>query len=342
MLNRCAILLLSGKEAAPGGLVKSGTHTDDAVPAGFVAPESYGASGDGSSIDTAAVNSAMGTSSPVWLTGTYRINNTVTLTTARDLWQYGPGFVYEGTQDRDAVTIGVDAAISHCQIQGVRVRSSSQSNWSNNNYVGVHFAGSAKVWFTDIRQVEGFTYGIELEGVGGPYTYGCASVGYVHNCEIGFENDCATGSNWNNDNVFMGGRYVVDSGINTSVDRVGFRHWSSAGGYSQANAIVTHAPVFELDTGGAGNAIAVWSQGYYCVYEGLSIREADIVLQADGGTSSYGRWLLAYCGYTPATLTNAHYNTIGSYSSGNNGLSSHRNWVNTGGNSLGALGATIA
>lgn len=236
------------------GQVKDGTPSDDAVPAGFVNPAvDHGASADGLADDTTELQAALSTDN-VWMAPgeVYNITDTID---AGSLWIANGGVVsYSGAQDRPAITRGNSTRHVY---EGLRIKSASQSGWSNLDYAALRFLNTDQSW-TVFREIDGFTVGFHYTTDGDECAYHMTEFGLVKNCRFGIWRECggSSSSNWINSVNHFFGRYLVESGVNTSVERIGAM-LADFNGFTLSEAfndIGLFWPTFELAGDGSGVA----------------------------------------------------------------------------------------
>jgi hypothetical protein len=297
---------------AVGGAIKDGTPTDDAVPWGFTAPEAHGAAGDGTTDDTAALLTTFAQGQPVWMPARdYRITDTVAVPAGCPaVLCWGGRVIFDRAHDRPALEVGAQtSSTDFITWLGVQVIAQSQSDWSHQDSIGIRF-WNARSGLLRLARIRGFTRGILArpvsDGSNRAFAYQIGHLGAIENCQTGFELD-STGSNgWTNENIFFGGRFVNEAGVNAAQARIGIRCISSTNGYARANNKAFIGPIFELEAS-AAEAVAWHQQNAYNAMVGAAYRDADVLMRRDGtadGTGSHGHYHLAWTGHSP-TLTTA-------------------------------------
>lgn len=169
----------------------------------------YGATGDGSTNDTTALQAAFDAveSGDIILIpkGTYNFNGTLTLD-VNDCHIICVGMLkYTGTGT--AVKIG--KTTTTYRITGnIRVYDHN-NDWAQNT-IGVSIEDIIE---SNIRidRAEGFTKGIKLLGDGNGLTYNQFHLGNIWNCKIGISFEIAN-AGWVNENNFFGGRFAWSAG----------------------------------------------------------------------------------------------------------------------------------
>ena len=136
----------------------------------------------------------------------------------------------------------------------------------------------------DIRidEVSNFRAGLTCRGDATGFAYNTVSLGRLYNCLRGVTLD-ATTAGWCNENLFLGGRFGIQSGLNEGTIRYGVVIWSSDDTYTINNNNVFIKPSFELLSDGYPINIqaGVYNQFYYCRNEGNSAN-----LLTVGGTAT--------------------------------------------------------
>ena len=336
-----------------GGAIKDGTPTDDAVPWGFTAPEAHGAAGDGATDDTAALVTTFAQGQPVWMSARdYRITDTVTIpASCPGVMCWGGRALFDRAHDRPAIELGSQTSSSDfVDLSGLQVIAQSQSDWSNEDSIGVR-CWNSRSWFIRIVRIRGFTRGILArpvsDGSNRAFAYGIGYLGAIENCKIGVELD-STGSNgWTNENIVLGGRFLIEAGVNTAHDRIGIYCLSSTNGYARANNKVFVGPIFELGAAGAaGEAVAWHQENVYNAMYGAAYRDADVLMRRDGtpdGTGSHGHYHLAWTGYSPAALSSADTDRVNGAAANRGSIMGLPNLLNSGASSnLTSCGGVIA
>jgi hypothetical protein len=335
------------------GQVKDGTPSDDAVPWGFTAPEEHGAAGNGSTDDTAALNTAFGQSLPVWISRhDYRITNTVNVpASCPGVWSWGGRVLFDHAHDRPALEIGSQATEANfADYRGLQVIAQSQSNWSNEASSGVRFWNN-RTASIHIARVRGFTRGITARPQTGngvrAFAYHLMQLGSIENSKIGFDLDSTSTSGWTNENIFFGGRFLVESGVNSSTGRIGILCRSTTQSYVRANNKAFIGPIFELGAAAAsGEAVAWYQQHVYNEAVAAAYRDADVLMRRDGtadGTGSHGHYHLAWTGYSPGPLTSSDTDRVNGAAANRGMLLGLPNLMNAGaGANLTDYGGVIA
>jgi hypothetical protein len=223
----------------------------------------YGATGDGTADDTAAIQAAITAATaaygqvlfPVVESG-YKVTSPIEVSGRCDVVMHSP-IIYAGSANTTALTINPSGSVSGDvairRTYEIRVSQSTQADWTNEGSIGVVLRNLNTCNVT-IAQASGFTIGAMLLGDAGGFAYNNLVLGHLNNGKVGLDLNSRTGG-WTNENIFIGGRLGCDSGVNTALTRYGVRI-RSEDGYVQ-NANVFHKPSFELDSALTGGAEAV-------------------------------------------------------------------------------------
>ncbi len=221
--------------------------------------------GDGTTDDTAAIQAAadaaallrrpgFGYQAPSVIlyfppTQAYAVSDTITIAHNISVQQESH-LLYTGAEDEPCLVIGdPDNYGNNVRYQGLSVQRQVQSDWSEagpteeNVGIRIYNVYASKV---DIDLTQGFTVGAQFYGANGKgFAYNTVTLGSHINNKVAVD---ITSSNvgWPNENIFIGGRLTNDSGVNTSVDRIGIRITSRDGTYS-ANNNVFHKPSLEIN-----------------------------------------------------------------------------------------------
>lgn len=216
----------------------------------------FGATGDGTTDDTVALQAwaDSGAKHLILGDGTFNITDTVTIPPTFEVLDFGGGTIsYSGTQDRAALVVGNNAAsLTTAKVKQVKVISATTSNWLDLDYIGVQLYAHR---FCDIQIefVRGFHTGVQCRGDGSGWAYNNVRLGYVVNNKYGINLHSVGGSSgFVNENLFIGGEFQIGSGINDSEDAWGVL-FSTEGGspYLNHNRNVFLKPSFEM-----GNAVS--------------------------------------------------------------------------------------
>lgn len=107
-----------------------------------------------------------------------------------------------------------------------------------------------------IRRLEGFTIGFQALGDNTGWSYNDILLGRLLDNKIHLDIRTSGAGSWNNENLYRGGRFTNNPGVNTSIDRTGVR-FSTNSGYLLHNNNVFLKPSFEMDASISCAAYAV-------------------------------------------------------------------------------------
>lgn len=244
--------------------------------------ENYGATGDGSTDDTTALqNWANGGATSLYLgPGTYRITDTLTIPHGWKELNFGGGeIVYDGPQDRAAIVFGSTTTDSAgANIIGLRVESATQSDWTDADYTGVVMY-NMRYGDYQLTKVDGFTTGVDMRAHDAGFGYNTIRLGHISNNEYGVRLYGSSGAaGFPNENFFLGGRFGIGSAINTSLDAYGVVFAAASGGYVSHNNNVFEKCVFELQDGASSSVKRI-----PFLFDGAGTRNYAYNLRMEGG-----------------------------------------------------------
>jgi hypothetical protein len=228
----------------------------------------YGAAGNGSTDDTAAIQLAMtaaqaaGPRTVVLFPGCtgYKTTATVTALGNVDLEMNAP-IIFAGSAVT-ALVVGTTGANGHLRAKHrIRVQRATISNWSTEADLGVQFVNHDSCTI-DLADASDFTVGAQFIGMGARGSaYNNVTLGRLFNNKLGIDLTNATGG-WCNENKFYGGSFGHNSTTNPSLDRTGIRITSSDGTYLNNNHNVFYSPSFEI-RGSTGTPLGLCVDAVY-------------------------------------------------------------------------------
>ncbi|HEY3346630.1 MAG TPA: glycosyl hydrolase family 28-related protein, partial [Nitrospirota bacterium] len=210
----------------------------------------FGATGNGKTDDTAAINAAIAFAAaqknptlyfPAAAGNGYAATGTVTIPSGINVDMEAP-VIYTGDSDIPALVVGSGKANMNVVLKLQAVRA-SQSSWRSENSVGIKVVNANSCDITIVKTVR-FTVGAQFYGDGGGFSYNEVKLLYINSNKIGVDLNC-TGGGWANENTFYGGRFCIDSTVNTGSSRYGVRITSADKYYSNNNIFIR--PSFELE-----------------------------------------------------------------------------------------------
>ena len=162
--------------------------------------------------------------------------------------------IYHGTANETALTIGIANTGNFVVDLKLNVKRNTQSDWLSEDCIGVKII-NANTCNINIVQSYGFTIGCQFIGDGQGFAYNNTTLGYIISNKYGV--DCNTNNaGWCNENIYINGRFGVDTGTNTTLNRYGVRITSKESYYSNNN--VFFKPSFELNASDAsGEAVPI-------------------------------------------------------------------------------------
>lgn len=261
--------MLSPAFVLPSGMLPSFTasytgavaRTIPSVIERTVHAQLFGAVGDGTTNDTAALQAAANAAAAagaVLVIGRGNFLTTAAITVPGE----AAGLVMEGgIITRSGAGIGLilgNAGTFNNRnklYRNLRVQRATQSDWSSEGDIGIRLF-NLDACDVDIRQVEGFTIGVQLVGDG----RGCEDTTLFYsrlvNNRIGLDLRTLTSSAWMNSLIHVGGHFANGSTVNPSQARFGVRFSREPGAYTLHNRHLFLGPAFELQNqSGAVDAI---------------------------------------------------------------------------------------
>ena len=248
------------------GFIQSGTGavatTVQAKLRQTVSVKDFGAVGDGTTDDTAAIQAALNAAYQVFLpTGTFRITSTITISSAGSLIGEGFGSIIVN----NAVTRGVFTAGNNVIIANLRVVGTGSTTGHVDGRGAIHCENATNVIIDNVKVVDARSTGI--------------SIGSCTNVQI---------SNFIVDNTLEHGLYLADS------DRVNVTNGNIYNAGQLEPATVPQGTGFKIAACtdiAANNVQTFLSYAYGCIVEGYITKSADRInfnnVSAQGGAIGY-------------------------------------------------------
>lgn len=168
--------------------------------------------------------------------------------------------VYTGSSNEAAITYGSTSAaeIALARRLAFNVSRSTQSAWTSELVIGVKLI-NCDTCLIDIVDASNFTLGVQGIGVNAGFTYNTVTLGYIRNNKVGLDltNLDTSSVGWCNENLFLGGRFGNDTGVNSTLQRWGIRITSDSAVKYYNNNNVFQKPSLELNNAGSGAATPI-------------------------------------------------------------------------------------
>jgi hypothetical protein len=269
----------------------------------------YGATGDGTTDDTSAINSAIAAGGTLYFPpGTYKVTEPLVVPAGVDVLMDG-SILYAGTGI--ALTIGANADVNYYRrIQGLWVTRATNSGWTDEADIGVKLI-NCHACDISTRYISDFTIGMQCMGHGHGFAYNNVRLGKFADNKWGLDLDNENESStvgWTNQNTWIGGTWKAEN-HGAGIDRRGVRITSHSSAKQRCGQNVFIGPSFELNltlatTGNpSGTAIPViieWGRRnafLNCRTEGCSTTFARMA-----NTSEYNQFSVLY-GRTTGNFT---------------------------------------
>ncbi len=174
----------------------------------------------------------------------YRIETGVVINAGIDVEMDAPiRYVGAANAAGTALTVGESGRSNFRATMKLNVERVTQSDWTSATSIGIKIinADSSKI---TIVQAANYTKGVIYDGIGRGFAYNEVIHQYIYNNKYGVVlTEESTG--WCNENSFYGGRFSVDSTVNTAVSRYGVLITSDTSAvYQDGNTF--YKPSFEL------------------------------------------------------------------------------------------------
>lgn len=210
--------------------------------------------------------------------------------------------IYIGAANETALTIGASGSNNYNVSQRfkLRVRRAAQSDWSSNACIGIRLYSCYSCDIT-VDECTGFTIGVQCIGAATGFGYNTGRLGDLRNNRYCMKLTNSS-SGWCNENVWTGGRFSVDSSVNTSISRFGVWISSEDSSYINNNNNVFVKPSFEMGAASASQeAVAIWIEhGQQNHFENARFENNDLVMRASNASSRN----TARSGYTTGSAGN--------------------------------------
>lgn len=202
-----------------------------------VYPQWWGATGNGTTDDTTAIQSAATSAYAAAVAGvngkrtilrfpvatSYKTTNTVTVKVGVSVQMDSP-LVYSGSDEEAALVIGeTGPGKDNWQLKHrLQVRRSTQSTWASESNIGIKLFNPIESNIEIVR-TEGFTIGLQVMGSGSDgAVYNHFTLGRIVDNKIGIDLASET-AGWVNENNFYGGRFTCSGGVGSGLERTGIR-----------------------------------------------------------------------------------------------------------------------
>lgn len=161
--------------------------------------------------------------------------------------------LYNGVNDRAAIVIGEDGEKVRTAHIELAIINSNQSDWTDDNCAGIVLI-NCTACFIDIPYAKGFTNGLVTRGSNTGFVHNIVKLGEIRNNKRGHRLE-TSGTGWINENFWMGGTYTVDTGVNSTKERIGTSISSATANEADNNVWIK--PSWELnDADAPGLAVA--------------------------------------------------------------------------------------
>lgn len=241
----------------------------------------FGAAGDGTTDDRAAIQAAFDAAAlagriAVIPEGDFAVSGPLTLPAAAAGLIMRGRIVYAAGAATTTLTLGsgTTGTVQGRRYEGIRVVRAQQSTWASENDIGVLVRTPVDCTI-GIVEAAGFTIGVRILSEGGAATGSTLALGRIANCRIGLDIRSGTSGGTIAGLRASGGRFAVAAGVNDGTDRFGIRLSATASGSRAHGGLVFDAPSFAL--AGTGTAIP-----FLVEVDGRGLVARDIRIEGNG------------------------------------------------------------
>lgn len=251
-------------------IIRTGSAEASPLVQSVFTPLAYGAKGDKSADDTAAINAAIAAASAYatakGLNGQkpqvyfppclgYKITSAIAVPRNVSILMDAPIMAASSMGNVAALTIGeVGPGKDNFGLRHrLQVYREATGNWSDEGQIGIKILNAVECSI-DVVRAEGFTIGLQLKGEGSDgFVHNHVFLGRLSDNKVGLDLAAAS-SGWCNENVFYAGRFTATGGVGSGLERIGVRI-GTAGTVSNGNKFI--GPSFELQAATASPAEAI-------------------------------------------------------------------------------------
>lgn len=238
----------------------------------IISVKDFGAKGDGTTDDLAAINAAIAYAQTKITTNAiptlyfpysegYNVSGSVAVPDKISVIMES-AVKYTGTGNITVLKIGTEGGQTRAGVYKLMATRSTVSDWSNENSIAVQ-VNNVYESLIHVLMANYCTIGLQAMGSGTGNVYNTYVLGQLISNKIGLDICSQTYNSaigWSNENVFIGGRFAAfSSGSTNGKTRYGVRMWSKDGTYTNNNNNLLLKPSFELHQSAAtpGEALPV-------------------------------------------------------------------------------------